>query len=122
MYADFGRVAAYQLFNQVAKLRHMFGGMHPVPLIVRSRVAAGAGYGSQHSMDASGLFALYPGWRIVAPTTPFDYIGPMNTAMRCDDPVLVVEHQGLFQTKRSEERRVGKECVSTCRSRWSPDH
>src|SRR3546814_14301469 len=32
------------------------------------------------------------------------------------------EHVALPQTDRSEERRVGKECVSTCRSRWSPDH
>src|SRR3546814_20870412 len=93
MYADFCLVAADQLFNQVAKLRHMFGGMHPVPLIVRSRVAAGAGYGSQHSMDASGLFALYPGWRIVAPPTPFDYIGTMNTAIRCDAPVPLVQQE-----------------------------
>src|SRR3546814_9545479 len=30
--------------------------------------------------------------------------------------------QALADTRRSEERRVGKECVSTCRSRWSPDH
>src|SRR3546814_9701975 len=29
---------------------------------------------------------------------------------------------GFFKRERSEERRVGKECVSTCRSRWSPDH
>jgi 2-oxoisovalerate dehydrogenase E1 component len=49
-------------------------------------------------MDASGLFALYPGWRIVAPSSPFDYIGLMNTALRCNDPVLVVEHNDLYQT------------------------
>lgn len=98
MYPDFCLVAADQLFNQAAKVRHMFGGGFPLPLAVRSRVSAGAGYGSQHSMDASGLFALYPGWRIVAPSTPFDYIGLMNSALRCDDPVLIVEHSDLYQT------------------------
>lgn len=98
MYPDFCLVAADQLYNQVAKVKHMFNGGFPVPLVVRSRVSAGAGYGSQHSMDASGLFALYPGWRIVAPSTPFDYIGLMNAALLCDDPVLVVEHQDLYQT------------------------
>ncbi|MBH61342.1 MAG: MFS transporter [Alphaproteobacteria bacterium] len=97
MYPDFVLMAADQLFNQAAKVRHMFGGNYPVPLVVRSRVAAGTGYGSQHSMDASGLFACYPGWRIVAPSTPFDYIGLMNAAIQCDDPVLVVEYQDLFQ-------------------------
>jgi 2-oxoisovalerate dehydrogenase E1 component len=98
MYADFCLVAADQLFNQTGKVRHMFGGEHAVPMVLRSRAAVGSGYGSQHSMDASGLFAQYPGWRIVAPSTPFDYIGLMNTAVLSDDPVLVVEHQGLFAT------------------------
>ncbi len=98
MYPDFCLVAGDQLFNQISKVRHMFGGGFSLPLVVRSRVSAGAGYGSQHSMDASGLFALYPGWRIVAPSTPFDYIGLMNTALRCNDPVLVVEHNDLYQT------------------------
>ncbi len=97
MYPDFCLVAADQLFNQIAKVKHMFNGGFPVPLVVRSRVSAGAGYGSQHSMDASGLFALYPGWRIVAPSTPFDYIGLLNSALLCEDPVLVVEHNDLYQ-------------------------
>jgi 2-oxoisovalerate dehydrogenase E1 component len=99
MYPDFCLVAGDQLFNQVAKVRHMFNGGFPLPLVLRSRVSAGAGYGSQHSMDASGLFALWPGWRIVAPSTPYDYIGLMNAALACDDPVMVVEHNDLFQTK-----------------------
>lgn len=98
MYPDFCLVAGDQLFNQISKVRHMFGGGFSLPLVVRSRVSAGAGYGSQHSMDASGLFALYPGWRIVSPSNPFDYIGLMNTALRCNDPVLVVEHNDLYQT------------------------
>jgi 2-oxoisovalerate dehydrogenase E1 component len=97
MYPDFCLVAADQLFNQISKVRHMFGGGFSMPLVVRSRVSAGAGYGSQHSMDASGLFAMYPGWRIVSPSNPFDYIGLMNTALRCNDPVLVVEHNDLYQ-------------------------
>lgn len=98
MYPDFCLVAADQLFNQAGKVRHMFGGNFSLPLVVRSRVSAGTGYGSQHSMDAAGLFALYPGWRIVTPSTPFDYVGLMNAAIRCNDPVLVVEYQELFQT------------------------
>ena len=97
MYPDFSLVAADQLFNQIAKVRHMFGGSFPVPVVVRSRVSAGTGYGSQHSMDASGLFMLYPGWRIVAPSRPYDYIGLLNAALACDDPVLVVEYSELFK-------------------------
>jgi 2-oxoisovalerate dehydrogenase E1 component len=98
MYADFMWVAADQLFNQIAKARHMYGGGNDVPLVLRSKVAIGTGYGSQHSMDPAGIFATAPGWRIVAPSTPFDYIGLMNSALRCRDPVVVLEHVDLYPT------------------------
>ncbi len=96
MYADFMWVAADQLFNQIGKARHMFGGDGDVPFVLRSKVATGTGYGSQHSMDPAGIFATAPGWRIVAPTTPFDYVGLMNSALLCNDPVLVLEHVDLY--------------------------
>lgn len=96
MYADFMWVAADQLFNQIGKARHMFGGENPVPFVLRSKIAMGTGYGSQHSMDPAGVFASQPGWRIVAPSTPFDYVGLMNTALACDDPVVVLEHVDLY--------------------------
>lgn len=96
MYADFMWVAADQLFNQIGKARHMFGGTSPVPVVLRSKVAMGTGYGSQHSMDPAGVFVTNPGWRVVAPSNPFDYIGLMNTALSCDDPVVVLEHVDLY--------------------------
>ncbi len=96
MYPDFSLVAADQLFNQIAKARHMFGGDTPMPLVLRTKCALGSGYGSQHSMDPAGLYAQWPGWRIVAPSTPFDYVGLMNSALRCQDPVLVIEHVDLY--------------------------
>jgi 2-oxoisovalerate dehydrogenase E1 component len=96
MYADFMWVAADQLFNQIAKARHMYGGDGEVPFVLRSKVATGTGYGSQHSMDPAGIFATAPGWRIVAPSTPFDYVGLMNSALRCKDPVVVLEHVDLY--------------------------
>jgi 2-oxoisovalerate dehydrogenase E1 component len=98
MYADFMWVAADQLFNQIGKARHMFGGEGAVPFVLRSKVAMGTGYGSQHSMDPAGIFATSPGWRIVAPTTPFDYVGLMNSALRCEDPVVVLEHVDLYNS------------------------
>ncbi|GAA3507927.1 2-oxoisovalerate dehydrogenase E1 component [Streptosporangium album] len=98
MYADFMWVAADQLFNQIGKARHMFGGTGAVPFVLRSKVAMGTGYGSQHSMDPAGIFATAPGWRIVAPSTPYDYVGLMNSALRCQDPVVVLEHVDLYGT------------------------
>ncbi len=98
MYPDFSLVAADQLFNQIAKARHMFGGDTNMPLVLRTKVALGSGYGSQHSMDPAGMFAMWPGWRIVAASTPFDYVGLMNSALRCEDPVMMLEHVDLYQS------------------------
>jgi len=99
MFPDFALMASDQLFNQIGKLRHMYGGQVSFPIVVRTRVAMGFGYGGQHSMDPSAFFALFSGWRIVAPSNPFDYVGLFNTAMRFLDPVLIVEHGMLYAEK-----------------------
>jgi 2-oxoisovalerate dehydrogenase E1 component len=96
MYADFMWVAADQIFNQIAKARHMFGGTSPVPMVLRSKLAAGTGYGSQHTMDPAGVLTTAPGLRVVAPSNPFDYVGLMNTSLACNDPVVVLEHVDLY--------------------------
>jgi 2-oxoisovalerate dehydrogenase E1 component len=96
MYADFMWVAADQLFNQIGKARHMFGLNDPVPLVLRTKCALGTGYGSQHSIEPTGAFMMSPGWRIVAPSNPSDYIGLMNSALTCNDPVVVIEHAELY--------------------------
>jgi 2-oxoisovalerate dehydrogenase E1 component len=96
MYPDFLWVAADQVFNQIGKARHMFGGQNPVPLVLRTKIAMGSGYGSQHLMDPAGIFATSPGWRVVAASNPFDYIGLMNSALKMEDPVLMIEHVDLY--------------------------
>jgi len=99
MYADFIWVAADQIFNQIGKARHMFGGKHDMPLVMRVKVGTRTGYGSQHSMDPAGIMNTSPGWRIAAPSTPLDYIGMMNSALLCNDPVVVLEHDSdLYKT------------------------
>jgi 2-oxoisovalerate dehydrogenase E1 component len=97
MFPDFTLVAADQVFNQIGKARYMYGGQTDIPLVARTRIATGCGYGAQHSMDPVGLFSLFPGWRIVAPSNAFDYIGLFNTAMRSLDPVLIIEHHSLYR-------------------------
>ncbi len=99
MFPDFTLVAADQIFNQIARARHQFGGTTDIPLVARTRIAVGSGYGAQHSMDPAGLYALFPGWRIVAPGTSFDYIGLFNSAMQSLDPVLIMEHHSLYEMK-----------------------
>ena len=55
MYPDFLWVAADQVFNQIGKAHHMFGGLNPVPLVLRTKVALGSGYGSQHLINPGHL-------------------------------------------------------------------
>ncbi|WP_425104137.1 alpha-ketoacid dehydrogenase subunit alpha/beta [Ancylobacter sp.] len=97
MFGDFCFTAADQIAHGVGKVRHMFGDGFPVPLVMRVRVSPHTGYGSQHSSDPSALFGLFPGWRIITPSTAFDYIGLMNSALACNDPVAVIEHTELYQ-------------------------
>jgi 2-oxoisovalerate dehydrogenase E1 component len=99
MFPDFALVAADQLFNQIGKLRHMYGNTTDMPIVVRTRVAIGCGYGGQHSMDPVGLFSLFSGWAIAAPSNAFDYIGLFNTAMISKNPVLILEHHELYPEK-----------------------
>jgi 2-oxoisovalerate dehydrogenase E1 component len=54
----------------------------------------------------SGLFSLFSGWRIVAPANAFDYIGLFNTAVRYNDPVLIIEHADLFEQKCQVPREM----------------
>lgn len=96
LYPDFALMASDQLFNQIGKLRHMYGGQVSFPIVVRTRVGAGFGYGGQHSLDPSAFFALFSGWRVMAASNAFDYIGLFNTAMRFNDPVLMIEHGLLY--------------------------
>ena len=96
MFPDFALVAADQLFNQAGTARHMYGGGVDSHLVVRARSSTGRGFGAQHSGDLVAFYAQSPGWRIVAPSTPFDYIGLFNAALRSRDPVYIIEHHLLY--------------------------
>ncbi|PKL29086.1 MAG: MFS transporter [Spirochaetae bacterium HGW-Spirochaetae-2] len=111
MFPDFLLVAADQLFNQIGKARYMYGGAVDLPMVVRTRIATGTGMGPQHSMDPTALFSLFPGWRIIAPSNPADYIGLFNTAMRSNDPVLVLEHQQLYREKGTVPENMLDYCI-----------
>jgi pyruvate dehydrogenase E1 component beta subunit len=121
MYIDFVTVAMDQLVNQVAKMRYMSGGKFSVPLVIRTTIGAGTSSAAQHSQNLQALFMHIPGMLLAVPSTPLDAKGLLTSAIRCDDPVLFVEHQGLYHSKghvpegeflipfgKAEIRRVGK--------------
>jgi pyruvate/2-oxoglutarate/acetoin dehydrogenase E1 component len=92
-----------QVFNQLAKIRYMFGGSMKVPAVIRlpcgSRypVASGA---AQHSQSLEAWFMHVPGLKIAVPSTPYDAKGLLIAAIRDDDPVLFIEHKLLYYASR----------------------
>ena len=116
MFPDFALVAADQLFNQIGKLQHMYGGSTDMPVVARTRIAIGCGYGGQHSMDPVGMFSLFSGWTVVAPSNAFDYVGLFNSAMRSTNPVLMVEHHSLYTQKYEVPRGDLDYCVGLGRA------
>lgn len=99
MWASFAPYAFDQIVNQAAKARYMFGGQASVPLVIRMSAGAGLRAGGQHSDSHYALFAAIPGLRVVAPATPQDAAGMLLSAIRCDDPVIFLEHMSLYRLK-----------------------
>jgi len=99
MYSDFEFQAGDQLFNQAAKWHYMSGGQTNVPMVVRSSVGAGKGYGGQHSQALEAHAAHTPGIYVVAPSTPRDAKGLLKSAIRTDNPVLFIESQALYNIR-----------------------
>lgn len=99
MFMDFALVAADQLLNQAAKLRFISGDDWRVPLTIRTQQGVGVGTAAQHSQCFEALFAHVPGFAVALPATPADAKGLLATAIRSDDPCIVIEHKALYGTK-----------------------
>jgi pyruvate dehydrogenase E1 component beta subunit len=94
---DFVMLTMDQLVNHAAKWRAMFGGTHPIPLVVRAIVGRGWGNGPQHTQSHHGTFAHIPGLKVVVPAAPHDAKGLLIAAVEDDDPVLYIEHRWLHE-------------------------
>lgn len=99
MFMDFMTLAMDQLVNHAAKLRYMTGGQHQVPLTVRVQGGAAGGMGAHHSQSFEAWFTHVPGLVVVAPSNAADAKGLLASAIRSDDPVIFVEHRGLYWAK-----------------------
>jgi pyruvate dehydrogenase E1 component beta subunit len=99
MTVNFAIVAMDQIMNNVAVARYMFGGQCSVPLVIRAPGGAGHQLGAQHSHTLDALFMHCPGLRVVIPSFPSDAKGLLKSAIRCDDPVMFLEHEGLYAMK-----------------------
>ena len=99
MYDDFATVAADPLLNQAAKMRYMSGGQATVPMVLRAPMGAGRRNAGQHSQSLENFFCHFPGLKVIAPCTAKDAKGMLKSAIRDDDPVIVLEHKLLYAKK-----------------------
>lgn len=99
MTINFAFAAMDHIVNEAAKFHYMFGGQFVLPLVIRTVGGGGRQLGATHSQTPDAIFAHFPGLKVVAPGTPVDAKGLLKAAIRCDDPVLFIEHATLYQTR-----------------------
>ena len=95
---DFMLLAMNQIVNMLSNYRYMIGGKLKVPMVIRAIVGRGWGQSSQHSKSLHSIFAHIPGLKVVLPTTPKDAKGLLISAIRDDNPVILMEHRWLYDT------------------------
>ena len=96
MTVNFSLLALDQIVNNAATIRHMSGGQFSIPVVIRMATGAGRQLAAQHAHSLEGWYAHIPGIRIVAPATLEDARGMLWTALQNPDPVLIFEHQTLY--------------------------
>jgi pyruvate dehydrogenase E1 component beta subunit len=99
MTVNFSLLAMDQIVNSAATVHYMFGGAVKVPLVIRMPQGAGHQLGPTHSHCFEGLFLHVPGLLVAVPSTPADAKGLLKTAIRDDNPVVVLEHESLYGQK-----------------------
>lgn len=101
MFADFVLDGFGEIINQIAKMQYMSSGRLRMPVLLRGCIGIGHSAATHHSGSYYGMLAQVPGLRVVVPSMASDAKGLLKHALRCDDPVLFLEHRELLQTKES---------------------
>lgn len=98
-FADFALCAMDEMVNQAAKARYMFGGQTRVPVVIRQPIGMWRSSAAQHSQSLESWYVHTPGFVVLAPGTPADNHGLLKSAIRCDDPVVFMEHKDSWDVE-----------------------
>ncbi len=99
MFGDFLFLVMDQLCNQAAKIHYMSGGKLTVPLVVRTNLGATRRSAAQHSQSLHALLAHIPGLKVALPSSAYEAKGLLKTAIRDDNPVVILEDKLMYQDK-----------------------
>jgi pyruvate dehydrogenase E1 component beta subunit len=127
---NFAVLALDQIVNSAAKMLYMSGGQIPMPIVFRGPNGAALQLSSQHSQAWESWLSHIPGLKVVAPATPADAKGLLKSAIRDNNPVLVLEGEMLYNTKgevpegeilipigQAEVKRPGSDVTLICHSK-----
>lgn len=96
MSVNFAWLATDQIVNTAAKVRYMSGGQLQAPVVIRSPGGAAHQLGAQHSARMEKVFMGIAGLRVVTPSNPKQAYGMLKSAVRCNDPVFINEHELMY--------------------------
>ncbi len=101
-FMDFIYPAFDQIVSEVAKLRYRSGGGFSCPMVIRTPYGGGIRGGHYHSQSAEAYFAHTAGLKVVIPSNARDAKAMIKAAIRDDNPVVFLEHMGLYHGARDE--------------------
>ncbi len=96
MSINFALLALDTIVNAAAKIRYMSGGRCQVPIVIRTPGGTAHQLAAQHSARLARLFMSTSGLRVVSPRGPLDAYGMLKSAVRCNDPVILIEHERMY--------------------------
>lgn len=99
MFIDFVNDAFGEIINQIAKIQYMSSGRIRMPILLRGCGGIGNSAATHHSGLYHSVYAHFPGIHVVMPATPYDAKGLFAHALKCEDPVLFLEHRSLMALK-----------------------
>jgi pyruvate dehydrogenase E1 component beta subunit len=127
---NFAVLALDQIVNSAAKMLYMSGGQIPMPIVFRGPNGAALQLSSQHSQAWESWLSHIPGLKVVAPATPYDAKGLLKSAIRDNNPVIVLEGEMLYNNKgevpegeilipigQAEIKRAGSHVTVICHSK-----